>query len=32
MQYHQLGILCALRDKIAENERGCPFGHRVGGG
>ena len=25
MQYHQLRILCALRDKIAENERGCPL-------
>src|SRR6478736_8381094 len=28
-QYHQLRILCALRDKIAENERGCPLWARV---
>ena len=21
MQYHQVGILCALRDKIAENDK-----------
>ena len=30
MRYYQLRIICALRDKIAESERGCPFGHRVG--
>jgi hypothetical protein len=29
MPYHQVRILCAPRDKIAENERGCPFGHRA---
>ncbi len=32
MQYHQLRILCALRDKIAENERGCRSGIASGGG
>ena len=28
MQYHQLRILCALRDKIAENEKSLT-GHQV---
>jgi hypothetical protein len=32
MQYYQLTILCALRDKIAENERGCRSGIASGGG
>ena len=28
MQYHQLGILCALRDKIAENDKSLT-GHQA---
>jgi hypothetical protein len=30
MQYHQLRILCALRDKIADNDKSLTGHHSIG--